>query len=111
MAVPVSSCFQFFVSPPGAGVAAETVITALEEGGLSGEKLALAYRTCESYVFGMTVFDFGAAPEHLDVRRRRYSQMQHPAFQMLGRSKKAVGEHNDEAFLKGLELLLDGFGI
>jgi AcrR family transcriptional regulator len=97
--------------PPGAGVATEAVIATLEEGGLSGETLALAYRTFESYVFGVTVFDFGAAPEHLDVRRRRYSQMKHPAFQMLGRSKKAVGEHNDEAFLKGLELLLDGFGI
>ena len=97
--------------PPGTGVAVAAVIAALEEGGLSGEKLAKAYRIFESYVFGMTVFDFGAAPEHIEVRRRRYSKMKHPAFEKLGRSKKAVGEHNDEAFLEGLELLLDGFGL
>jgi hypothetical protein len=31
--------------------------------------LALAYRAVEGYVFGMSVFDFGAAPDHLDVRK------------------------------------------
>jgi hypothetical protein len=37
--------------------------------------------------------------------------MQHPAFEALGRSKKAVGEHNDTAFRLGFENLLDGFGV
>jgi TetR/AcrR family transcriptional regulator, tetracycline repressor protein len=96
---------------PEAELASAAVISSLEEAGLTGEKLALAYRTLESYVFGMTVFDLGAAPEHLDVRKKRYAAMQHPAFEALGRSKKAVGEHNDTAFRLGFENLLDGFGV
>jgi TetR/AcrR family transcriptional regulator, tetracycline repressor protein len=88
-----------------------TVIATLEEAGLSGEELALAYRTLESYVFGLTVFDFGAAPEHLDVRKKRYAALNHPAFNALGRSKKAVADHNHAAFRRGLENLLLGFGI
>jgi AcrR family transcriptional regulator len=97
--------------PPGTDTAVAAVIGALEEGGLSGEQLALAYRIFESYVGGATVFDFGAAPEHLSVRRRRYAQMKHPAFKDLSRSQRAVGEHNDDAFLRGLEIILEGFGI
>jgi TetR/AcrR family transcriptional regulator, tetracycline repressor protein len=97
--------------PPGAGEAVGMVIGLLEQAGLSGDELAIAYRVVESYVFGVSVFDFGAAPEHLDVRKRRYSAMKHPAFEALGRSKKAVGEHNDAAFRSGLENLLAGFGI
>lgn len=97
--------------PPGAGEAVGLVIGLLEEAGLAGDELAIAYRVLESYVFGMSAFDYGAAPEHLDVRKRRYSAMKHPAFETLGRSKKAVGEHNDAAFRRGLESLLAGFGI
>jgi TetR/AcrR family transcriptional regulator, tetracycline repressor protein len=97
--------------PPGSGEAVRMVIALMEKAGLSGEELALAYRATESYVFGMSVFDFGAAPEHLEVRKRRYAALKHPAFEALGRSKKAVGEHNDAAFRRGLENLLAGFGI
>jgi TetR/AcrR family transcriptional regulator, tetracycline repressor protein len=97
--------------PPGASDAVGAVIGLLEEAGLEGDDLALAYRAVEGYVFGVSVFDFGAAPEHLDVRKRRYSAMKHPAFEALSRSKKAVGEHNDAAFRRGLESLLAGFGI
>lgn len=96
---------------PGAGDAVAAVIAMLEEAGLSGDELSLAYRALESYVFGMTVFDFGAAPEHLDVRKKRYRMLKHPAFESLGRSKQAVADHNDAAFRRGLENLLAGFGI
>ena len=96
---------------PGAEQVSLAVIATLEEAGLSGDELALAYRALESYVFGMTVFDFGAAPEHLDVRKKRYRLLKHPAFEPLGRSKQAVADHNDAAFRRGLENLLAGFGI
>lgn len=96
---------------PGAGGAVATVIGLLEDAGLSGDELSLAYRALESYVFGMTVFDFGAAPEHLEVRKKRYRQLEHPAFESLGRSKHAVADHNDAAFRRGLENLLAGFGV
>ena len=96
---------------PGAEVVSLAVIATLEEAGLSGDDLTMAYRALESYVFGMTVFDFGAAPDHLDVRKRRYAALKHPAFGPLGRSKQAVADHNDAAFRCGLENLLAGFGI
>ena len=70
-----------------------------------------AYRVIENYVFGSTIFDFGAAPNHLAIRRRRYRATSHPEFKSVGISDKAVGQHNDEAFEKGLALILDGLGI
>ena len=83
----------------------------LEQAGLSGRDLVNAYRMIESYVFGASIFDFGAAPEHLAIRRRRYAFTGHPDFKAVAKSDKAIGEHNDEAFERGFEILLDGLGI
>lgn len=87
------------------------VVGLLEQAGLSGRDLVTAYRVIESYVFGATVFDLGAAPQHLSIRRRRYSFTGHPDFKAVAKSDKAIGEHNDEAFERGFELILDGLGI
>ena len=87
------------------------VVGLLEQAGLTGRDLVIAYRIIESYVFGVTVFDLGAAPQHLSIRRRRYAFTGHPDFKAVAKSDKAVGEHNDEAFERGLELILAGLGI
>ena len=83
----------------------------LERAGLSGRDMVSAYRIIESYVFGASIFDFGAAPQHLSIRRRRYSFTGHPDFKAVAKSDRAIGEHNDEAFERGFEILLDGLGI
>lgn len=87
------------------------VVGLLESAGLTGRDLVTAYRIIESYVFGTSVFDFGAAPEHLAIRRRRYLASDLPEFGAVAKSDKSVGEHNDEAFEKGLELILSGLGL
>lgn len=87
------------------------VVGLLEQAGLTGRDLVTAYRIIESFVFGTTVFDLGAAPQHLSVRRLRYAVTGHPDFKSVATSDKAVGKHNDEAFERGIELILDGLGI
>ena len=88
-----------------------SVVALLESSGIKGRDAVTAYRVIENYVFGSTIFDFGAAPNHLAIRRRRYRATSHPEFKSVGISDKAVGQHNDEAFEKGLALILDGLGI
>jgi hypothetical protein len=78
---------------------------------LSGPDLVRSYRIIESYVFGSSIFDFGAAPEHLSIRRQRYRNTGHPDFRAVASSDKTIGAHNDEAFLHGLDLLLSALGV
>lgn len=87
------------------------VVSLLEQGGLSGRSLVTAYRTMESYVFGSTVFDLGAAPKHLSIRQRRYGLIGHPEFTAVAKTEKSVSDHNDDAFVQGLNYLLTGFGL
>jgi AcrR family transcriptional regulator len=87
------------------------VVGLLEEAGLRGRRLAVAYRIIEGYVFGTSVFDLGAAPRHLSIRCRRYAMTGRPEFEAIATSDRAIEEHNDEAFRLGFELILDGLGI
>lgn len=96
---------------PGGNAATLAVVALLEQAGLSGLDLVRAYRIIESYVFGSSTFDFGAAPEHLSIRRQRYCDTGHPAFRAVATSDKAIEAHNDEAFLHGFDLLLSALGI
>lgn len=91
--------------------ATRAVAELLERAGLSGRDVVTAYRVIESYVFGSTIFDLGAAPQHLSIRRRRYAATGHPEFKVVATSDKAIGQHNDEAFERGLGLILGGLGI
>lgn len=95
----------------GYPIATAAVLAIMEEAGLHGRNLSLVYRVLESYVFGSTAFDYGAAPDHLKVRKTSYARVNHPDFQELSRSVRAVEEHNEEAFAKGLSILLDGIGL
>jgi AcrR family transcriptional regulator len=96
---------------PGGGNATLSVVALLEEAGLAGPDLVRAYRIIEGYVFGASIFDLGAAPEHLSIRRQRYHDTGHPEFRAVATSDEAIGTHNDEAFLHGLELLLTALGV
>lgn len=95
----------------GGNDATRSVAGLLEAAGLEGRDVVTAYRVIESYVFGSTIFDLGAAPNHLTIRRRRYVDVGHDAFKSVATSGKTVRQHNDEAFERGLEILLDGLGI
>lgn len=83
----------------------------LEQAGLTGKDLALAYRAIESFIIGSTVFDLGAAPQHLSTRQRRYQQSKHPDFMAAAKSEKTLNAHNEEAFVLGLSSLLRALGI
>lgn len=96
---------------PGGSSATLSVVALLEQAGLTGADLVRAYRIIESYVFGASIFDFGAAPDHLSIRRQRYRDTGHPEFRAVATSDKVMGTHNDEAFLHGLELLLTALGV
>lgn len=87
------------------------VVSLLEEAGLSGEKLVVAYRILEGYMFGVTAYDLGRAPDHHDVRRRRYQRTGHQAFKKFASSERAVSAHTEEAFMTGLDHLLTSFGV
>jgi hypothetical protein len=95
----------------GYPIATTAVLSIMEEAGLKGRDLSLAYRVLESYVFGSTAFDFGAAPDHLKVRKSSYARVNHPEFQELSRSVRAIEENNEVAFAKGLGILLEGLGL
>ncbi len=83
----------------------------LEQAGLTGKDLALAYRAIESFVIGSTVFDLGAAPRHLSTRQRRYRQSKHQEFMAVAKTEKSLSAHNEEAFVLGLSSLLKGLGV
>lgn len=96
---------------PGGDAATLAVVGILESSGLEGMDLVRAYRILEGYVFGTSIFDVGAAPNHLNIRSRRYRQMEYRAFRETGKNESSVAEHNLQAFIHGFELLLDGLGI
>jgi|688.fasta_scaffold257661_1 TetR/AcrR family tetracycline transcriptional repressor len=95
----------------GSRTAMTSIIAMFEQAGLRGEELTSAYRAFENYVLGSTIFDYGAAPRHLDIRRERYKQTGHPDFVAVAKSTKSMAAHNDDAFMAGLERLLEAFGI
>ena len=87
------------------------VVGLLEQAGLSGGDLVTAYRIIESYVLGSTVFDLGAAPQHVSIRRRRYAAIGHPDFTVVATSDASIEAHNEESFERGITLILAGLGI
>lgn len=82
-------------------------VALLEELGLRGEQLALCHRLLESYVIGTHAFDLGGAPSHLETRRTRMRQIDHPDIDAALRDLAAVDDINRRAFRTGLTVLLD----
>jgi hypothetical protein len=86
------------------------VLAQLEASGLSGRTLALAQQALEGYVIGAILWDHGGAPRHLATRRDRYRASEHPASDTIV-DDEAMAAFNEEAFLFGLDRLLDGLGV
>jgi AcrR family transcriptional regulator len=85
----------------------QAVIADLEDLGLTGERLVLAFRLLEGFGAGSTVFDLGGAPDHLVLRRERLRALAHPAFDEASRSVADVAALNETAFEVGVAALLD----
>jgi AcrR family transcriptional regulator len=82
-----------------------SVIDALRELGVPEADLAETYQMLESYVVGASLFDFAAAPHHLESRRERHAAAADPALDHLS-SPARVDANNEAAFRRGLERLL-----
>lgn len=93
-------------SRAGTAVTARLVAD-LEDLGLRGDALVLAYRLYEGYALGMSLFDLAGAPEHLEQRRLRYRILAHPAFDEHSRTTTDIDTLNERAFMSGLAALLD----
>lgn len=85
----------------------EVVVEALHALGLRGRDLLIRHQMLESYVLGATVFDFAGAPDHLESRRLRHRMITDSAFESATRDAASVDDLNEEAFLRGLIVLLD----
>jgi TetR/AcrR family tetracycline transcriptional repressor len=96
---------------PGVSDAFGRTLATLREAGVGENDLPHVYQAFESFVLGATIFDFGGAPAHLDIRRKRYSAFEIPAFRAAARTKGTMRDSNDEAFRRGLEALLVGLGV
>lgn len=83
------------------------VLSALADLGLTGRELLIHHRLLESYVLGASVFDFGAAPAHLESRRQRLRHVPDPAFEWATRDDASVDELNEDSFDRGLVLIVD----
>jgi len=94
-----------------AALAFRVVVGLLEEAGLSGERLVLAYRILEGYLFGVSAYDLARAPIHHANRRRRYQRTDHAAFLAVATSEEAVALHTEQAFMTGLSNLLTSLGV
>jgi AcrR family transcriptional regulator len=91
----------------GLNAVSASVLQLLRELGLEGDDLATAYQALESLLIGATAFDFGRAPDHLTLRRRRLSDLGDPVFARVVRDDAALEEHNDRAFRFAVEAVLD----
>lgn len=82
------------------------VLHAMRELGVPEAELATSYQTIESFVIGASLFDFAAAPHHLESRRERHAVVGDPALDRLA-SAAQVDANNEAAFLRGVEGLLE----
>jgi AcrR family transcriptional regulator len=86
------------------------LLSELTRAGLEGRTALVAHRVLENYIAGTSVFDFGGAPHHLESRAERQRQVD-PQFFASVESEESVGTLNEEAYMIGFEVLLDGFGV
>ena len=82
------------------------LLSSLTQMGLEGNELLVHHRMLESFVLGVSVFDFGGAPAHLESRRQRLRHVTNPAFESVTRDEAGIDELNEEAFDRGLVLIL-----
>lgn len=86
------------------------ILGELTRAGLEGRRLIVAFRALESYIIGMSLFDFGGAPDHLATRVGRHQSIDPTAFASVV-TEASTDALNHEAYTTGFDLLLDGFDI
>lgn len=99
------------VSEAGEELVAPALVTPVLESlramGIAEPQVAIAYQAFETHVLGTTLFDFAGAPNHLESRGRRHLAVGDDALDRASDSAAAVDKVNEEAYLLGLEALLD----
>lgn len=82
-------------------------LTLLRDLGLSGRPLAICHQLLESFIAGTHLFDLAGAPHHLEIRRQRRRRIDDPDLDAATPTVASVGELNSEAFVIGLDVLID----
>lgn len=85
------------------------IIADMQALGVPKRDLAVKYQMLESYVFGASMFDYLGAPEHLSARQARFQAVGIPAFEKASNSIESTDQHNEAAFLLGLDAILATF--
>lgn len=82
-------------------------LSVLEEMGLQGRDLVIAYQMLESFSVGFNAYDFAGYPDGLEARRRGRRLVGHPALDDVSRSIESMQQLDDEAYNRAAEALLD----
>lgn len=102
---------SFFVSTGGSREGASQmeliVLDALRRLGAAEDEVPFMYQALESYAVGTSLFDYANAPDHLEERRLRHRATGDPAMKRVTTSRARVDNMNEQAFLWGLEGLLE----
>lgn len=82
-------------------------LAVLEEMGLRGRNLLVAYQMLESLSVSFNAYDFADYPDALEARRRGRRLVGHPELDDVSRDLATMQSLNDEAFERAAEALLD----
>lgn len=88
-------------------VTSQITLDGLRELGISEERLAHWLRVLENFVLGSMVYDYAAAPAHLEIRANRLNFLHDYGFFNKPMTPESVGKQNLEAFEAALDILLD----
>lgn len=80
---------------------------AMRELGIEGELLVRGYRQLESFVIGVSLFDFSDAPRHLEERFSRLQTTEIPEFNASLTNPSDVERFNEIAFEASVITILD----
>ena len=76
--------------------------------GVPDRDITQCYQLLEDYVMGATIYDCSGTPDPHEARRVRHRLLGHPLFDEISRTPADIAAHNEAAFERGLEMLLDG---
>lgn len=79
----------------------------LEEMGLTGRHLVIAYQMLETFSIGTNAYDFAGAPQAWEVRRASRRLVGHPNLDRVYRDVAEVTRVDEAAFEMGAQALLD----
>lgn len=101
---------EFAVMPSTDGSMTEVnafIIKQLRQLGLSGSELVRGFRQLESFVVGVSLFDFSSSPKHLTQRLQRIQELNDPDFTTHIHTSEDIDRDNETAFHTTLTWLID----